>query len=67
MIILEFIGAILRFSYYRIIKKKKVLFTDIWKTFNFKSDDSFSNDQTNSEIGILFTIFIVLIVVLFFN
>ncbi len=67
MIVLEFIGALLRFTYYRIIKKEKISFTDIWKTFDFKHKDAFLNDQTNSEVGILFTIFIILIIILFFD
>ncbi|EZH72015.1 hypothetical protein ATO12_05215 [Aquimarina atlantica] len=67
MIILEFIGAIIRFCYLRIIKQEKVLFTDIWKTFDFKSRDAFGNNMTNSEIGIAFTILVIVIIILFFD
>ncbi|WP_282079627.1 hypothetical protein [Aquimarina algiphila] len=67
MIVLEFIGAIIRFFYLRILKQEKMLFTDIWKTFDFKSRDAFENGMTNSYVGIAFTIFIIVIIVLFFD
>ena len=67
MAVLEFIGAIIRFCYLRGIKQEKIKFTDIWKTFDFKSRNAFENDRTNSNVGIVFTIVVILIIKLFFN
>ncbi|MFC5044456.1 hypothetical protein [Aquimarina hainanensis] len=67
MIILEFIGAIIRFLYKRFFLKKNVVFTDIWKTFDFKNRNAFENDIDNYYTGIGFVIFVIVIIVLFFN
>lgn len=66
MIVLGFIGAIIRFCYLRIIKRRGIKFTDVWKAFDFKSRDAFGNNMTNTEIGIAFTIFVIVVIILFF-
>ncbi len=67
MILLEFVGAIIRYSYLRIIKQRKLSFTDIWKTFDFKSRDAFSHDTANYNVGIAFVCCIILIMIIFFD